>query len=121
MTLTPIVLLVEDEAIIRISTADVLRDQGWEVREAANAADALKMLEQDEDIELIFTDIDMPGATNGLGLAHVVSERWPTVQIVITSGMSQPSANELPLSATFVPKPYMVEELVIDFRTRLIA
>jgi DNA-binding NtrC family response regulator len=118
VTSTPIVLLVEDEAIIRISTADVLRDQGWELREAANA---LRMLEQDEDIELIFTDIDMSGATNGLGLSHVVSERWPTVQIVITSGMNEPSANELPLGAAFIPKPYMVKELVDDFRARLIA
>ena len=64
MKLVPVILVVEDDALIRLSTASTLRDLGWDVREAANAADALKVLEQCEDIALIFTDIDMPGSMN---------------------------------------------------------
>ena len=120
MTSDPIILVVEDEALIRISTADTLRDQGWDVRESANAAEALQMLELCEEVALIFTDIDMPGPMNGMGLARVVSERWPPVIIVITSGMNQPAEDDLPTGATFIPKPYVTEHLAEDFRARLI-
>lgn len=121
MTSDPIILVVEDEALIRLSTADTLRDQGWDVRESANAAEALQVLEQCDAVALIFTDIDMPGAMNGLALARAVSERWPPVIIVITSGMNQPADDELPAGATFIPKPYVPEQLAQDFRARLIA
>lgn len=119
MTSGPIILVVEDEALIRISTADALRNLGWEVREAANAAVALQMLEQSEDIALIFTDIDMPGPMNGIGLARAVSARWPPVIVVITSGMNRPTATDLPSGATFIPKPYLPEQLSDDFSARL--
>ncbi len=121
MTSAPIILVVEDEVIIRLSTAYNLRDLGWDVREAANAAEALHVLEQCDEVALIFTDIDMPGAMDGLGLARAVSERWPPVIIVITSGMNQPAEDDLPRGATFIPKPYVPEQLAQDFCARLIA
>lgn len=119
MTSDPIILVVEDEALIRLSTADTLRDLGWDVRESANAAEALQVLEQCEEVALIFTDIDMPGPMNGMGLARAVAQRWPPMIIVITSGMNQPSDADLPVGATFVPKPYVPEQLAEDFRARL--
>lgn len=114
MSTDPVILVVEDEALIRISVAMSLRDLGWEVLEAANAAEALQAMDQREEISVLFTDIDMPGAMNGLGLARAVSERWPVVMIVITSGMNAPSTDELPAGATFVPKPYVPEALSED-------
>lgn len=119
MTLSPIILVVEDEALIRLSVANSLRDLGWEVLEAANAAEALHAMDQRGGISVVFTDIDMPGAMNGLGLARTVSERWPVVMIVITSGMNEPSTDELPAGAKFVPKPYIPEVLSAELYASL--
>ncbi len=111
MTAVPVVLVVEDEALIRLCVVDALREFGLDVREAANAVEAMQLLEQIEEPSLMFTDIDMPGRMNGIGLAREVSEKWPKITIVITSGMTQPSADDLPTGVTFIPKPYMVDDL----------
>ena len=119
MTVTPTVLVVEDDALIRLSVVDALMDVGVEVYEAASAAEALLLLRREKDFALIFTDIDMPGAMNGIGLAQTVSEQWPSMWIMITSGMNQPSQGVLPSGATFIPKPYMLDYIAQDIRARL--
>jgi two-component system, response regulator PdtaR len=81
------VLVVEDEHLIRMDTASFLEAAGFAVYEADNAADAIRILELDDEIRLIFTDINMPGSMDGLGLAHYVSGRWPPVKIIITQDM----------------------------------
>src|SRR3954468_18520562 len=82
----PLVLIVEDEYLVRIHAAEVIRDAGFEVMEASNADEAIVILESRPDIRVVFTDIQMPGSMDGLKLARAVRDRWPPVQIVATSG-----------------------------------
>lgn len=102
----PIVLVVEDEPIIRMDAVAMVEDAGFEVIEAANADEAIAILESRDDIRAIFTDIDMPGSMDGIKLSHAVSNRWPPIRIFVTSGVSWPNATLLPPGGQFIPKPY---------------
>jgi len=114
----PSVLVIEDEPLIRMTVADDLRDAGFRVLEAANAAEALQVLNTDASIRAIFTDIDMPGDLDGLQLAWIVRDRWPPIEIVITSGNRKVDITDMPGGALFFPKPY-AHQPVIDALTRL--
>src|SRR5437868_6533693 len=81
-----VILVVEDEFLIRMATADVIRDAGFEVLEAADADGAIAILESRGDIRVVFTDIHMPGSMDGAKLAQAVRQRWPPVRIIATSG-----------------------------------
>jgi CheY-like chemotaxis protein len=100
------VLIVEDDFLIRDCAADALHEHGFEVLLAANGPDALRLLEGSH-VDAVFTDINMPGEFDGLGLARRVRQRWPHVAIVITSGRGCPDADVC--CARFVPKPYVPE------------
>jgi CheY-like chemotaxis protein len=76
----PAVLIVEDEALIRMDTASLIEDAGFKVHEAGNADEAIRILELHDEIRLIFTDVNMPGSMDGLKLAHYVRGRWPPVK-----------------------------------------
>jgi DNA-binding NtrC family response regulator len=106
------VLVVEDEALIRIVAADALADRGIMAWEAADAAEALVALEQHPLIGLVFTDVSMPGAMNGLDLAHQVSIDHPDVELIVTSGAVTIADEDLPDHGIFLPKPYPTERLV---------
>jgi two-component system, response regulator PdtaR len=108
----PLVLVVEDEELLRVHAADLLEDHGFKVIEAENAANALKVLESRDDVRLLFTDIKMPGALDGMDLARQVHARWPHVLLVITSGHKQLSRAEIPDDGRFVAKPYRANELL---------
>jgi CheY-like chemotaxis protein len=99
------VLVVEDEALLLFTIADDLRDAGFEVLEASNADEAIRLLGLHADIRLLFTDIDMPGSMDGLRLGAVVRDRWPPVRIIVTSGKVHPGIERLP-DGVFLPKPY---------------
>src|SRR5215212_1536376 len=90
-----VVLLVEDEPLVRMCAADILEDEGFEVIEAATAPAALKILEKRDDVMAVFTDIDMPGGMNGLELAGIVDARWPHIALVVTSGVCRVGADKL--------------------------
>jgi CheY-like chemotaxis protein len=107
----PVVLIVEDELLVRLDAVEVIEADGFEVVEAKNADDAIAILEQRNDIGLIFTDIDMPGSMDGLKLAHFVKDRWPPIKIIATSGHAKISANDLPEGGRFMPKPYKATEV----------
>lgn len=113
----PTVLVVEDEVLVRMSIADHLEDKGFKVLEAANADEALAILNENLEIRLVFTDVDMPGSMDGLKLATLVRDRWPPLRIVITSGHRDLSATELPQGAQFFAKPYNADRIVETFRT----
>jgi len=100
------VLVVEDEILIRMTAVDIITDAGYEVIEAANADEAIQILESRTDIRFIFTDIDMPGSMDGLKLAHAVRHRWPPVKIIVTSGHRHPCQDDLPQGGLFLNKPY---------------
>jgi DNA-binding NtrC family response regulator len=100
------VLVVEDETIIRMSIVDELEDAGFEVFQASNAAQAIEVLIANSSIEVMFTDVDMPGGVDGLKLAASVRDRWPPIKIVVTSGHRKVDVNALPVETCFVAKPY---------------
>ncbi|MET0241036.1 MAG: response regulator [Sphingobium sp.] len=106
------VLIVEDEPLIRLISAEILGDAGYRVLEADGAGQALEVLQRDGDIDLLFTDIRMPGLMDGLKLAETVHERWPAVHLLVTSGHIRLSDNDLPDAGTFLPKPYRSQDLI---------
>lgn len=106
------ILVVEDDLIIRIDAIEILRAAGFDVLEAANADEAIQMLENHSDIRLVFTDIDMPGSMNGLKLSVAISDRWPPVRIIATSGHFKVQASDLPAGAQFISKPYQPAQIV---------
>jgi DNA-binding NtrC family response regulator len=108
-----IILLVEDEALVRMLASDILTDEGgYRVIEAVNADEALKLMEARPDVRLLFTDVDMPGSINGFGLARVVDMRWPGVSIIVASGQAGPGVGDLPRKAKFIAKPYSPSALL---------
>jgi two-component system, response regulator PdtaR len=108
----PTILVVEDEPIIREFVCDELMASGYHVHAAQDADAAKIILEGNPTIELIFTDIDMPGSMDGLKLAALVRNRWPPVKIVIASGKRQPLSAEMPTESVFLPKPYLPSEIL---------
>ncbi|KFC68046.1 CheY receiver-like response regulator [Devosia sp. LC5] len=113
------ILVVEDEPLVAMSIAAHLRDEGFVVQEAANADEAIAILEQDARVRLIFTDIDMPGSMDGLKLAAAVRDRWPPVHIIVTSGQRPIAADDLPDGSMFFAKPYHHAEIANSMRQML--
>jgi CheY-like chemotaxis protein len=107
------ILVVEDEPILRMTATTIIEDAGFEVLEAENADQAIRLLESRDDIQLVFTDIDMPrGSMNGLKLAVAVRHRWPPIAIIVVSGHRIPGRSEMPEGATFFAKPYLEKSLI---------
>ena len=105
------VLIVENEAIVRMELADRLCAMGLTALAAADADEAIILLDAHPEIELLMTDIAMPGSMDGARLAHHVRRRWPPVKIIVTSGYSDTSLADLPRGANFLAKPYWPEAL----------
>jgi CheY-like chemotaxis protein len=102
----PVVLIVEDEHVLRMSAADMVEAAGFEVIEASDADEAIRILESRTDIRAVFTDVHMPGSMDGLKLARAVRNRWPPVALIVTSGQVDISDADLPRGGRFLPKPY---------------
>src|ERR1700686_5521945 len=102
------VLIVEDEMLLRMRAVDMVEDAGFTAVEAINADDAIALLESRSDIELLFTDIQMPGSMDGLKLAHDVHERWPSIKIILVSGKLKPTEADQPTNTRFFGKPLEV-------------
>jgi CheY-like chemotaxis protein len=107
----PVVLVVEDEFLLRMEAADMVKAAGFEVVEAGNADQAIEILEARRDITLVFTDIQMPGSMDGLKLARAVRGRWPPIKIVATSGHLHVRETDLPEGGRFLSKPYSATEI----------
>jgi len=103
---TPAVLIVEDEPLVRLGAVETIETAGYEVIEAANADEAIRILESRRDIRVVFTDIHMPGSMDGLKLAHAVRHRWPPIKLIVTSGHEPVRAQDMPDGARFFAKPY---------------
>jgi CheY-like chemotaxis protein len=102
----PVVLIVEDDFLLRMDAADMIKAAGFEVIEAGNADQAIEVLEARPDITVVFTDIQMPGSMDGLKLARAVRGRWPPIKIIATSGRLHVDEVDLPEGGRFLPKPY---------------
>ena len=112
----PLVLIVEDEALVRWNAVAIVEDAGFDVVDAVNAAEAIEILENRTDIRIVFTDIQMPGGMDGLRLAHLVRNRWPPIKIIATSGRFRLRDDEIPEGGRFLPKPYAVCDLTGTLR-----
>jgi CheY-like chemotaxis protein len=106
-----VVLIVEDDFLLRMDAADMIAAAGFEAVEAANADQAIEILETRRDITVVFTDIQMPGSMDGLKLARAVRGRWPPIKIVATSGRVNVTEIDLPEGGRFLPKPYGPKEI----------
>jgi two-component system, response regulator PdtaR len=105
--LSPVtVLIVENEALVRLELVDWLEEKGLLVLEAGDADQAIALLNSHPEIEILLTDIMMPGSLDGVRLAHHVRHRWPPVKIIIVSGLIDTQPSELPFDTIFIPKPY---------------
>ncbi len=108
----PVALVVQDEMLVRMVLVDILMDDGFEVIEATSGDEALLALMRRSDIDLIVSDVEMPGAINGFALARRVAEERPGIRIIIVSGRAAPGAGDLPEAARFLAKPCFPETLL---------
>ena len=107
----PVVLIVEDEFLVRTGTRAAVEMAGFDVLEAGDADEAIASLAVRNDVSLIFTDVHMPGSMDGLKLAHFVRDRWPPVKIVATSARVRITESDLPEGERFLPKPYSAADI----------
>ena len=103
----PHALVVDDDALILMDATSILEDAGFVVLEAMNVAQAMKVLgEHHGRVDVLFTDVQMPGDEDGFDLARRTAESWPHIAIVVASGQVRPGPDDLPEGATFVAKPF---------------
>lgn len=111
------ILIVEDDPFLRGLTVNIVEDAGFATIEAADADEAVAILEARPDIALLLTDIDMCGSMDGLTLAHAVRKRWPPIKIIIVSGRGRPLDCNLPTDSRFFGKPYHGDTMVSEIRS----
>ncbi|WEZ85042.1 response regulator [Rhizobium sp. 32-5/1] len=102
----PVVLIVEDSALIRMGAVDLVLAAGYEALEARDADEAIRILELRNDIDLVFTDVQMPGTMDGIKLSHYIRDRWPPVKLMVASGAAILEESSLPSGSRFFSKPY---------------
>jgi CheY-like chemotaxis protein len=117
----PLVLVVEDEPLLRLNAVSLLEEAGYATVEAGSAARAIQHLETNASIRAVFTDIDLPGEMDGMRLAAVIRDRWPPVELIVTSGHVTVEDGELPERGVFLPKPYSSRQLTRALETLRLA
>jgi two-component system, response regulator PdtaR len=115
------ILIVEDNALIRMDAVDMAIHEGFIVFEAESADHAIAILEAHFEIRLVFTDIEMPGSMDGLKLAEYVRHRWPPIKLIVTSGKVPRDKAALPEGGLFFSKPYAHAEILTAMHTLLAA
>jgi CheY-like chemotaxis protein len=111
-----VVLVVEDEMLLRMRAVDMVEDAGYTSVEAVDADEAIAILESRSDIALVLTDIQMPGSMDGLKLAHWVHERWPPIKIILVSGQLKLSTIDIPADSRFFGKPLEAGEMIAQMQ-----
>ena len=106
------VLVVEDDETLRMCAANVVADAGFTAIEAANADEAVAILESRSDIALLFTDVQMPGSMDGLRLARTVHDRWPAIKIILASGRVELSERDRPVNSRYFQKPFAMKQMI---------
>jgi CheY-like chemotaxis protein len=115
-----VVLVVEDSTIIRMGAVDLALSAGYEVLEACDADEAIRILESRSNIDLVFTDVQMPGTMDGIKLSHYIRDRWPPVRLIVASGTAILEESSLPQGSRFFPKPYN-DHAVADTMARMLS
>lgn len=113
-----VVLIVQREALIRMSAVHMVEDAGYAALEASDADEAIELLEARDDIRVVFTGIGLsPGSMDGLKLAHAICGRWPPIHLIVAS--CRDLQDELPANGRFVRKPYGAEDIASVLRELL--
>ena len=107
-----VILIVEDDVLANEYLEFILQQAGYEVLSATSADEAAGLLEGREDVEVIVTDINLPGSTNGLKLAAAAKTKRPKVNIIIVMGYAAPTNDEIPPGSLFIPKPYNARKII---------
>jgi CheY-like chemotaxis protein len=115
-----VVLVVEDSTVIRMGALDLVLSAGYEALEARDADEAIRILESRDDIDLVFTDVQMPGTMDGIKLSHYIRDRWPPVKLMVASGKVILEESSLPLGSRFFSKPYD-DHTITDAMARLLS
>jgi CheY-like chemotaxis protein len=113
----PLILLAEDESLLRMCAVEMLEDAGYEVIEVCSGDEAAEALAKGQCIAGLLTDVHMPGAINGLALARITHRLYPDAVILVVSGQAVPSAADLPPGARFIGKPYECKVVLEMFDT----
>lgn len=115
----PVVLVVEDEMVLRMRAVDIVEDAGFVPIEAVSADEAMQILESRDDISLLFTDIQMPGSMDGLKLAHAAHRRWPHIKIILVSGQIAVTDADKPSDSKFFPKPLEIQQMIAELQSMI--
>jgi CheY-like chemotaxis protein len=115
-----VVLVVEDCTIIRMGAVDLVLSAGYEALEACDADEAIRVLESRDDVDLVFTDVHMPGTMDGIKLSHYIRDRWPPVKLMVASGIEILEESSLPGGSRFFSKPYD-DHTITDAMARLLS
>ncbi len=115
-----VILVVEDSVLIRMGAVDLVRSAGYEALEASNADEAIGILESRTDIDLVFTDVEMPGTMDGIKLSHYIRSRWPPVKLIVASGRAILKESHLPEGSQFFPKPY-TDHAIADAMAKMLS
>ncbi|UVC10687.1 response regulator [Rhizobium sp. TH2] len=116
----PVVLVVEDSPLIRMGAVNLVLSAGYEALEACDADEAIRVLESRDDVDLVFTDVQMPGTMDGIKLSHYIRNRWPPVKLMVASGAAILEESSLPVGSRFFSKPYD-DHAITDAMARLLA
>jgi CheY-like chemotaxis protein len=117
----PLVLLVEDEPLVRMVNLEVLQEANFRVIDANDADEAFEILKRRSDqVRVVLTDVDMPGSMNGFEFARLVAQGWPAIAVLVISGKTAPTPGDLPRNGMFLAKPYSSDQLIETLR-RLVA
>jgi CheY-like chemotaxis protein len=108
----PAVLVVEDEPLLRLAAIDLVEMAGYEAIPAADATEAIKILEARSDIRVVMTDVDMPRGVDGMRLAAIIRDRWPPIRIIIVSGHVDDPGELIPAETVFFSKPYREKQII---------
>jgi two-component system, response regulator PdtaR len=115
----PVILIVEDDPLLRMLAVEFVKEAGFDALEAAGADQAIAILESRSEIAVLFTDIDMPGSMDGPELARMVSNRWPAIEILIASGHIRLPQSALPPNGRFLGKPYCAAAMIAELHSLL--
>ena len=113
---TPVVLVVEDEMVLRMQAVEIVEDAGFVPVAAVSADEAIKILESRDDISLLFTDIQMPGSMDGLKLAQAAHRRWPQIKIILVSGQITVTDADKPNESKFFSKPLEIQQMIAELQ-----
>jgi two-component system, response regulator PdtaR len=113
----PVILIVEDDPLLRMLAVEFVNEAGFETLEACDADQAIAILESISKISVLFTDVNMPGSMDGLKLARVVRDRWPVIEILIASGHVRLPQADLPPNGRFLGKPYLAAAIIAELHS----